>query len=269
MSARPPDRLPDADRQPRGRHAARARGAARGRRRRLRGHPPHPRAARPLRRRRDARQLPRAQRARARRRARGEDARRRGRRARVRRRHAARLRSRASCSSRRASPPGSRSRCCRDRRRRWRRSWRSALPADRWRFVGFLPRKRAELEQAFASPETLVAFESPKRVAASLQVLAELDPERPVAVCRELTKLHEEIVRGTAAELAARYASEPPRGEVVLVVGGAPSRRGRDRAGARRAAPAGRRRRQAAPRRVRRVGADRGRGQPAVPRADR
>ena len=62
-----------------------------------------------------------------------------------------------------------------------------------------------------------------QRVAASLQVLAELDPERPVAVCRELTKVHEEIVRGTAAELAARYASEPPRGEVVLVVGGAPS----------------------------------------------
>jgi 16S rRNA (cytidine1402-2'-O)-methyltransferase len=99
----------------------------------------------------------------------------------------------------------------------------SALPADRWRFTGFLPRKRAALEQTLSSPETLVAFESPKRVAASLQVLAELDPERPVAVCRELTKLHEEIVRGTAAELAARYASDPPRGEVALVVGGAPS----------------------------------------------
>ncbi len=99
----------------------------------------------------------------------------------------------------------------------------SGLPADRWRFVGFLPRKRAALEQALGSPETLVAFESPRRVAASLQVLAELDPERPVAVCRELTKLHEEIVRGSAAELAARYASEPPRGEVALVVGGAPS----------------------------------------------
>ena len=56
---------------------------------------------------------------------------------------------------------------------------------------------------------------------ASLAVLAELDPARPVAVCRELTKVHEEIVRGTAAELAARYADEPPRGEVVLVVGGA------------------------------------------------
>jgi 16S rRNA (cytidine1402-2'-O)-methyltransferase len=98
----------------------------------------------------------------------------------------------------------------------------SALPADRWRFVGFLPRKRAELERAFQTPETLVAFESPRRVAASLAVLAEIDPQRPVALCRELTKVHEEVVRGSAAELAGRYGTEPPRGEVVLVVGGAP-----------------------------------------------
>ena len=112
----------------------------------------------------------------------------------------------------------------------------SALPADRWRFVGFLPRKRAELERVLlGSPETLVAFESPRRVAASLAVLAALDPERPVAVCRELTKLHEEVVRGSAAELAARYAAEPPRGEVVLVVGR------RARAGADRHRPGGRR----------------------------
>jgi 16S rRNA (cytidine1402-2'-O)-methyltransferase len=99
----------------------------------------------------------------------------------------------------------------------------SALPADRWRFVGFLPRKRGELVEVFGSPETLVAFESPRRVAASLRTLASVDPERPVAVCRELTKVHEEIVRGTAAELAARYADEAPRGEVVLVVGPAPA----------------------------------------------
>jgi 16S rRNA (cytidine1402-2'-O)-methyltransferase len=100
----------------------------------------------------------------------------------------------------------------------------SGLPADRWRFAGFLPRKRAELATAFAEPETLVAFESPRRVATSLSVLAELDALRPVAVCRELTKVHEEVVRGTARELAERYASEPPRGEVVLVVGPAPAR---------------------------------------------
>jgi 16S rRNA (cytidine1402-2'-O)-methyltransferase len=67
-----------------------------------------------------------------------------------------------------------------------------------------------------------VAFESPRRVAASLAVLAELDPDRRVAVCRELTKIHEEVARGTAAELAERYGAEPPRGEVVLVVGPAP-----------------------------------------------
>src|SRR6185437_3387301 len=98
----------------------------------------------------------------------------------------------------------------------------SALPADRWRFVGFLPRKKGDLEAALGGPETVVAFESPRRVAASLQVLAGLDPDRPVAVCRELTKLQEEV-GGTAAELAARYAEQPPKGEVALVVGGARS----------------------------------------------
>ncbi len=104
----------------------------------------------------------------------------------------------------------------------------SALPADHWRFAGFLPRKRSELEAAFAAEETLVAFESPRRVAASLAVLAELDAERPVAVCRELTKVHEEVLRGRADELAARYAEDPPRGEVVLVVGPAQPRGDRD-----------------------------------------
>jgi 16S rRNA (cytidine1402-2'-O)-methyltransferase len=97
----------------------------------------------------------------------------------------------------------------------------SALPADRWRFVGFLPRRRGELEALLRSPETLVAFESPRRIATSLAVLAEVDAERPVAVCRELTKIHEEIVRGSASELAERYASAAPKGEVVLVVGAA------------------------------------------------
>ena len=95
----------------------------------------------------------------------------------------------------------------------------SALPADHWRFVGFLPRKRGELEAELASPETLVAFESPRRLAATLALLAGRDPGREVAVCRELTKLHEEVVRGTAAELADRYAAEAPRGEIVLVLG--------------------------------------------------
>src|SRR4051794_40669079 len=96
----------------------------------------------------------------------------------------------------------------------------SGLPAERWRFAGFLPRRAAELrgELERGDGETLVAYESPRRLAATLQVLAELDPERPAAVCRELTKLHEEVVRGSAAELAERFAAGT-RGEVVLVVG--------------------------------------------------
>jgi 16S rRNA (cytidine1402-2'-O)-methyltransferase len=99
----------------------------------------------------------------------------------------------------------------------------SALPAETWRFVGFLPRKRGALGELFAGArETLVAFESPKRVAASLALLAEVDEFRPVVLCRELTKLHEEVVRGTARELASRYAGAEVRGEVVLVVGAAP-----------------------------------------------
>ncbi len=96
----------------------------------------------------------------------------------------------------------------------------SALPADRWRFVGFLPRRRGELRRLLSEPDgTLVAFESPRRVPATLRVLAELDPQREVAVCRELTKAHEEVMRGTAAQLAERYDAAPPKGEVVLVLG--------------------------------------------------
>jgi len=95
----------------------------------------------------------------------------------------------------------------------------SALPSDSWRFVGFLPRKQGDLRRVLEEPGgTLVAFESPRRVPATLEVLAELDADRAVAVCRELTKAHEEVVRGSAAELAQRYAGAPPRGEVVLVV---------------------------------------------------
>jgi 16S rRNA (cytidine1402-2'-O)-methyltransferase len=104
----------------------------------------------------------------------------------------------------------------------------SGLPAERWRFVGFLPRKRGELERLLlGTAETLVAFESPQRLTATLSRLAEHDPERPAAVCRELTKLHEEVRRGSAAELAAHYRKQPPRGEVVLVVGAAAAGAGR------------------------------------------
>jgi len=105
----------------------------------------------------------------------------------------------------------------------------SGLPAQTWSFAGFLPRKKGELEALLrGTRETLVAFESPRRVGATMAVLAAVDPQRPVAVCRELTKVHEEVVRGTASELAERYAASPPRGEIVLVVGGAPAPSGVD-----------------------------------------
>ena len=102
----------------------------------------------------------------------------------------------------------------------------SALPPDRWRFAGFLPRRRGDLRAALSEPGgTLVAFESPHRLAGTLATLAELDPQRPVAVCRELTKVREEVVRGTAQELAARFSERAPRGEVALVVGAPAERR--------------------------------------------
>jgi 16S rRNA (cytidine1402-2'-O)-methyltransferase len=100
----------------------------------------------------------------------------------------------------------------------------SGLPAAEWHFAGFLPRKKGELSRLFSSvPGTFVAFESPRRLPATLAVLASVDGARSAAVCRELTKAHEEVVRGTAAELAERYEGAPPKGEVVLVVGPASS----------------------------------------------
>lgn len=98
----------------------------------------------------------------------------------------------------------------------------SGLPLERWRFVGFLPRARGErAELLAAATDTLVAFESPRRLAGTLELLAGLDPRRPVAVCRELTKLHEEVRRGEAGVLAEHYQREGVRGEVVLVCGAA------------------------------------------------
>jgi 16S rRNA (cytidine1402-2'-O)-methyltransferase len=113
----------------------------------------------------------------------------------------------------------------------------SALPADRWWFAGFLPRKRGELAALLGEAGgTLIAFESPRRVPATLALLAELDPDRLVAVCRELTKVHEEVVRGSAREVAKRFASGA-RGEIVLVIGPAAQAAG-DLSGAREAVEA-------------------------------
>jgi 16S rRNA (cytidine1402-2'-O)-methyltransferase len=105
----------------------------------------------------------------------------------------------------------------------------SGLDLPTWRFAGFLPRRRGELEAVLRGSEGIVAFESPRRVGATLAVLAEIDAERPVAVCRELTKLHEEVLRGSAGELAAQLAGSAVRGEIVLVVAGAAEQAG-DRA---------------------------------------
>jgi 16S rRNA (cytidine1402-2'-O)-methyltransferase len=97
----------------------------------------------------------------------------------------------------------------------------SGLVGDGYAFVGYLPRQREALERLWDDlPRRgpTVAFESPRRLPASLASLAAHDPERRVAVCRELTKRFEEVVRGRAAEVAARFA-EPPKGEVTLVIG--------------------------------------------------
>lgn len=93
----------------------------------------------------------------------------------------------------------------------------SGLPTDRWRFEGFLPRRSGEMERVLRSPETVVAFESPRRIGESLAALAAIAPDRPAAVCRELSKLHEEVARGTLAELARRFQGEV-KGEIVLVL---------------------------------------------------
>jgi len=105
----------------------------------------------------------------------------------------------------------------------------AGLPSDRFFFAGFAAPKaaarRAELAELAAVPGTLIFFESPRRLAASLaDMAAVLGGERPAAVTRELTKLHEEIRRGSLADLAAAYAGEPaPRGEIVVLLGPRPA----------------------------------------------
>jgi 16S rRNA (cytidine1402-2'-O)-methyltransferase len=99
----------------------------------------------------------------------------------------------------------------------------SGIPAPRWIFEGFLPRRAGELERVLRATETVVAFESPRRLPDSLAALAALAPDRPAAVCRELTKLHEEIARGTLGELARQFRDEV-KGEIVVVIAPAESR---------------------------------------------
>jgi 16S rRNA (cytidine1402-2'-O)-methyltransferase len=105
----------------------------------------------------------------------------------------------------------------------------SGLLDEQYRFLGYLPRAekaRAELwEELGRWPDAAVAFESPRRLPASLASLAARWPDRSVAVCRELTKRFEEVVRGRASDVAARI-TEPPKGEITLVIGGGPMAEG-------------------------------------------
>jgi 16S rRNA (cytidine1402-2'-O)-methyltransferase len=94
----------------------------------------------------------------------------------------------------------------------------SGLVGARYQFLGFLPRGAKDWGALVGVPWPSVAFESPQRLPATLRSLAEFDAAREVAVCRELTKRFEEVARGSAAELASRFA-EPPKGEITLVVG--------------------------------------------------
>jgi 16S rRNA (cytidine1402-2'-O)-methyltransferase len=98
----------------------------------------------------------------------------------------------------------------------------SGFAGERYQFLGYLPRGEKALQALWDElagwPHPTVAFESPRRLPATLSSLAHAQPDRPVAVCRELTKAFEEVVRGAAREVAAAF-SEPPKGEITLVLG--------------------------------------------------
>lgn len=100
----------------------------------------------------------------------------------------------------------------------------SGLPCERFTFEGFLPQKkgrRSRLEELAGEPRTMVFYESPYRVVKTFEQLVEVfGPERRASVAREISKLHEEVVRGTLAELSAHFAEHAPRGEFVIVVAG-------------------------------------------------
>ncbi len=104
----------------------------------------------------------------------------------------------------------------------------SGLPTDRFLYLGFLPRRRAQrvalLREVAAVPWTLVAFEAPHRLLEALEDIEAVLGDRPIAVCRELTKMFEEVWRGTVSGARAHFAAEEPRGEFTLVIAGSPER---------------------------------------------
>ena len=100
----------------------------------------------------------------------------------------------------------------------------SRLPTDTFLYLGYLPRKAGErcrlLEDVRALPHTLIFLESPHRLLEALADLQQALGDRPAAVARELTKLYEEIFRGTLSQAAAHFSMHPPKGEFTLVIGG-------------------------------------------------
>jgi 16S rRNA (cytidine1402-2'-O)-methyltransferase len=102
----------------------------------------------------------------------------------------------------------------------------SGMVPDQFTYLGFLPRKASAARHVLAGvahlPHPLVLFEAPHRLVATLALLLELLGDRPATAARELTKLHEEFRRATLADLLDHYRQETPRGEFVLIVGGAP-----------------------------------------------
>lgn len=100
----------------------------------------------------------------------------------------------------------------------------SGLPTNQFTFLGYLPRKPGELERLLHrvgdENRTIVFFESPHRLVRTLAIMAPTLGDRPLVVARELTKTHEEFLRGTAATLLGHYQKTPPRGEVTVVVAG-------------------------------------------------
>lgn len=103
----------------------------------------------------------------------------------------------------------------------------SGLPSDGFVYLGFLPKKdkgRRELLAGLADePRTLIAYESPNRLTGALEAVIETLGDRPVCVARELTKIYEEYQRGGAREVLDHYRANPPRGEIVLLIGAAPA----------------------------------------------
>jgi 16S rRNA (cytidine1402-2'-O)-methyltransferase len=104
----------------------------------------------------------------------------------------------------------------------------SGFPGDCFHFGGFLSvkqgRRRRELSEGVARDVTTAFFESPHRILRTLEILAEISPERVVCVCREITKIHEEFRRGLPEVLIAHYTDHPARGEIVLVISPGPKR---------------------------------------------